>query len=166
MVELFDVAVIGAGPSGAAAALHAVRRGFETVLIDSSEFPRDKTCGDGLTPRGMHQLNQLGVEVNAAYRNKGLKLHGFGTSATAPWPTTYLCAEGTALQRHHLDALLVDAAVAAGATLLAGTPATNPVLEGNRLTEFSVGDTKIRAREVIIADGVRSTFGQKLGRQW
>lgn len=114
----------------------------------------------------MHQLNQLGVEVNATYRNKGLKLHGFGTSATAPWPTTYLCAEGTALQRHHLDALLVDAAVAAGATLLAGTPATNPVLEGNRLTEFSVGDTKIRAREVIIADGVRSTFGQKLGRQW
>ena len=164
MVEHYDVAVIGAGPSGAAAALHSVRRGFETVLIDSAEFPRDKTCGDGLTPRGLHQLNQLGVEVNSSYRNKGLKLHGFGTSATAPWPSTYPCVEGTALQRHRLDALLVDASVAAGAHLLSGAPATDPQLEGNRLVEFSVGEKKIRAKEVIVADGVRSTFGQKLGR--
>ena len=166
MVEHYDVAVIGAGPSGAAAALHSVRRGFETVLIDSAEFPRDKTCGDGLTPRGLHQLNQLGVEVNSSYRNKGLKLHGFGTSATAPWPSTYPCVEGTALQRHRLDALLVDASVAAGAHLLTGAPATDPLLEGNRLVEFSVGEKKIRAKEVIVADGVRSTFGQKLGRIW
>ena len=164
MVEHYDVAVIGAGPSGAAAALHSVRRGFETVLIDSAEFPRDKTCGDGLTPRGLHQLNQLGVEVNSSYRNKGLKLHGFGTSATAPWPSTYPCVEGTALQRHRLDALLVDASVAAGAHLLSGAPATDPQLDGNRLVEFSVGEKKIRAKKVIVADGVRSTFGQKLGR--
>ena len=166
MVEHYDVAVIGAGPSGAAAALHSVRRGFETVLIDSAEFPRDKTCGDGLTPRGLHQLNQLGVEVNSSYRNKGLKLHGFGTSATAPWPSTYPCVEGTALQRHRLDALLVDASVAAGAHLLTGEPATDPQLEGNLLVEFRVGEKKIRAKEVIVADGVRSTFGQKLGRIW
>ena len=166
MVEHYDVAVIGAGPSGAAAALHSVRRGFETVLIDSAEFPRDKTCGDGLTPRGLHQLNQLGVEVNSSYRNKGLKLHGFGTSATAPWPSTYPCVEGTALQRHRLDALLVDSSVAAGAHLLSGAPATDPRLEGNRLVEFRVGEKKIRAKEVIVADGVRSTFGQKLGRIW
>lgn len=166
MVEHYDVAVIGAGPSGAAAALHSVRRGFETVLIDSAEFPRDKTCGDGLTPRGLHQLNQLGVEVNSSYRNKGLKLHGFGTSATAPWPSTYPCVEGTALQRHRLDALLVDASVAAGAHLLTGEPATDPQLEGNLLVEFRVGEKKIRAKDVIVADGVRSTFGQKLGRIW
>ena len=166
MVEHYDVAVIGAGPSGAAAALHSVRRGFETVLIDSAEFPRDKTCGDGLTPRGLHQLNQLGVEVNSSYRNKGLKLHGFGTSATAPWPSTYPCVEGTALQRHRLDALLVDSSVAAGAHLLTGEPATDPQLDGNRLVEFRVGEKKIRAKEVIVADGVRSTFGQKLGRIW
>lgn len=166
MVEHYDVAVIGAGPSGAAAALHSVRRGFETILIDSAEFPRDKTCGDGLTPRGLHQLNQLGIEINPSYRNKGLKLHGFGTSATAPWPSTYPCVEGTALQRHRLDALLVDAAVAAGAHLAEGAPATNPQLEGNKLVEFSVGEKKIRAKEVIVADGVRSPFGQKLGRIW
>ena len=166
MIEHYDVAVIGAGPSGAAAALHSVRRGFETVLIDSAEFLRDKTCGDGLTPRGLHQLNQLGVEVNSSYRNKGLKLHGFGTSATAPWPSTYPCVEGTALQRHRLDALLVDASVAAGAHLLSGAPATDPQLDGNRLVEFRVGEKKIRAKDVIVADGVRSTFGQKLGRIW
>src|SRR5690625_7851938 len=97
MVEHYDVAVIGAGPSGAAAALHSVRRGFETVLIDSAEFPRDKTCGDGLTPRGLHQLNQLGAEVNPTYRNKGLMLHGFGTAAIAACLATYRCDEGTAL---------------------------------------------------------------------
>ena len=86
---LVDVAVVGAGPAGAAAAIHAARAGFDTLLIDSSPFPRDKTCGDGLTPRAVHQLDLLGVEVNATYRNRGLKLHGFGGTVTAPWPATY-----------------------------------------------------------------------------
>ena len=110
-----DVAVVGAGPAGAAAAIHAARAGHDTVLIDASPFPRDKTCGDGLTPRAMHQLDLLGIEVNASYRNRGLKLHGFGGSVTAPWPATYPSQEGTALPRYEFDALLVTAAQDAGA---------------------------------------------------
>lgn len=75
----FDVLIIGAGPSGASAAVHAARAGLQTLLIDASSFPRDKTCGDGLTPRAIHQLELLGVadQVTGDYFNKGLKLHGF-----------------------------------------------------------------------------------------
>ncbi|OFP66273.1 FAD-linked oxidoreductase [Corynebacterium sp. HMSC074C01] len=162
---LVDVAIVGAGPAGAAAAIHAARAGHETLLVDASPFPRDKTCGDGLTPRAMHQLELLGIEVNASYRNCGLKLHGFGGTVTAPWPETYPSHEGTALPRYEFDALLVGAAQAAGAQLLTGT-ATAPQLDGNRLVEFSVGKRRVRARWIIVADGVRSTFGKQLGRTW
>lgn len=113
----------------------------------------------------MHQLELLGIEVNASYRNRGLKLHGFGGTVTAPWPSTYPSQVGTALPRYEFDALLVEAAQEAGAQLFTGT-ATAPQLEGNRLAEFSVGKRRVRARWVIVADGVRSTFGKQLGRTW
>ena len=161
-----EVAIIGAGPAGAAAAIHAARAGYDTLLIDSATFPRDKTCGDGLTPRAMHQLAELGIVVNASYRNRGLKLHGYGGDITAPWPETYPSQVGTALPRYRFDALLADAARNAGATLLTGTPATDPVLEGNRVTSFRVGEATVHAKWIIVADGVRSTFGKKLGRTW
>nr|WP_306507780.1 geranylgeranyl reductase family protein [Corynebacterium sp.] len=162
---LADVAIVGAGPAGAAAAIHAARAGHDTLLIDSAPFPRDKTCGDGLTPRAMHQLDLLGVDVNATYRNRGLKLHGFGGTVTAPWPATYPSQVGTALPRYQFDALLVDAARDAGARLITGA-ATAPELDGNRLTAFVVGKQRVTARWVIVADGVRSTFGKQLGRTW
>ena len=162
---LADVAIVGAGPAGAAAAIHAARAGHDTLLIDSAPFPRDKTCGDGLTPRAMHQLDLLGVDVNATYRNRGLKLHGFGGTVTAPWPATYPSQVGTALPRYQFDALLVDAARDAGARLITGM-ATAPELDGNRLTSFVVDKQRVTARWVIVADGVRSTFGKQLGRTW
>ncbi|MER0102448.1 geranylgeranyl reductase family protein [Corynebacterium sp. KPL2734] len=161
-----EVAIIGAGPAGSAAAIHAARAGYETVLIDSSAFPRDKTCGDGLTPRAMHQLDKLGITVNASYRNRGLKLHGYGGDVTAPWPQTYPSQVGTALPRFKLDAQLVEAATAAGATLISGTPASAPVMEGNRVTSFRIGKQIIQPKWLIVADGVRSTFGKQLGRTW
>ena len=170
MPQLFDVAIVGAGPAGAAAAIHAARAGHSVALLDSAAFPRDKTCGDGLTPRAMHQLDLLGIKVNPSYRNHGLKLHGYGGSVTAPWPDTYPTNEGTALPRHEFDALLVREAVASGATLLHGTAAA-PELDGNRIVSFSVVDGSgatdtMKARWVIVADGVRSTFGKQLGRTW
>lgn len=162
----FDVAIIGAGPAGAAAAIHAARAGYETLLVDGARFPRDKTCGDGLTPRAMHQLEKLGLDVNPEYRSLGLKLHGFGGSVTAPWPQTYPVQTGTALPRLHFDNLVVDAARQAGATLWTGTPATAPELSGNRIVSFRVGEAEVRARWIIVADGVRSTFSKQLGRTW
>lgn len=161
-----DVAIVGAGPAGAAAAIYAARAGWDTVLIDAASFPRDKTCGDGLTPRAMHQLERLGVCVNPGYRNHGLKLHGFGGTVTAPWPQTYPSYVGTALPRREFDHLIVQAAVSAGAELMEGTPATAPEVTHNRLHSFLVGETTIHPRWVIVADGVRSPFGKQLGREW
>ncbi len=165
MEKLYDVAIIGAGPAGSAAAIHAARAGYSTALIDSLDFPRDKTCGDGLTPRAMHQLAALGVDVNPGYRNRGLKLHGYGGSVTAPWPATYPTAEGTALPRTLFDALVRDAALTAGATFIQGT-ATAPEEGANGIASFRVGEDTVKARWVIVADGVRSTFGKQLGRVW
>lgn len=160
-----ELAVVGAGPAGAAAAIHAARAGREVLLIDAATFPRDKTCGDGLTPRAMHELERLGLDINPTYRNRGLKLHGYGGSVTAPWPASYPVSHGTALPRTRFDAALVDAALAAGASLIHGT-ATAPVVTGNRLVSFQVAGEEVKAERVIVADGVRSTFGKQLGRTW
>ena len=57
----YDVAVIGAGPAGSAAAYFLARGGLRVALLDKFDFPRDKTCGDGLTPRTLEVLNSMGV---------------------------------------------------------------------------------------------------------
>lgn len=57
----YDVAVIGAGPAGAAAAYYLARGGLRVALLDKFDFPRDKTCGDGLTPRALSVLDSMGV---------------------------------------------------------------------------------------------------------
>ena len=96
-----DLLVVGAGPAGSAAAAWAARAGWDTVLVDAAVFPRDKTCGDGLTPRAIGELQRLGVEdwLRARTVNQGLRAHGFGqppvgmeqrllhvaTSASAVW---------------------------------------------------------------------------------
>lgn len=165
MSKQYDVAVVGAGPAGAVAALVAARAGMSVALIDGAEFPRDKTCGDGLTPRAVHQFEKLGLSINPRYRNRGLKLHGFGGSVTAPWPASYPASYGTALPREVFDNELVVAATDAGAELLVGQ-ADAPLVVDGELRSFTAGAQEIAARHVIVADGVRSTFGKQLGRQW
>jgi flavin-dependent dehydrogenase len=75
-----DVLVVGAGPAGAAAAAWAARGGLDVVLADAEAFPRDKPCGDGLTPRAIAELDQLGMLgwLDGRARNKGLRAAGFG----------------------------------------------------------------------------------------
>jgi len=58
---MHDVIIIGSGPGGSAAAAELGRRGFDTLLLDKSDFPRDKTCGDALTPRAVRTLAEMGV---------------------------------------------------------------------------------------------------------
>lgn len=167
-----DVLVIGAGPTGSTAALHAADAGFDTLLIDAATFPRDKTCGDGLTPRAIHQLTRLGLaeRVTGNYHNNGLKLHGYGGSVTAPWPDGYYGTVGSAMPRTRFDALLVDAAVERGVSLWQGATAADVEFDGARLAGVVVKhagvEVTVRAKYVLVADGVRSTFGKLLGRQW
>lgn len=128
-----DVLVIGAGPSGSAAAIHAARAGFSVTVVDSQVFPRDKTCGDGLTPRAIAELRRLGLDddILRRNRNRGLKLHGFGGSITAAWPDANEAAFpaiGSAMPRTELDTFLLNAAAEAGAQVFDGVAARRPVL--------------------------------------
>ena len=164
---MFDVVVVGAGPAGATAAIAAQRRGLSTLLIDASPHARDKTCGDGLTPRAIAVLRDLGLEhVLPAYRNKGLKLHGFGGDVTAPWPGGVYPSFGSASPRTVFDALLVDEAEALGAMVWQSCPATGASFSGGTLSTVHTSRGDVRAKWVIVADGVRSPFGKQLGRTW
>ena len=80
-----DVLVVGAGPAGSAAAAWAARAGHDVVLADAAVFPRDKTCGDGLTPRAIAELDLLGLGdwVRGHARNRGLRAAGFGQELAA-----------------------------------------------------------------------------------
>ena len=75
------VVVVGAGPAGSAAAAWAARAGSDVLVIDSASFPRDKACGDGLTPRAVKQLVGMGIPLNSEdgwFPNKGLRIIGGG----------------------------------------------------------------------------------------
>ena len=57
-----DVLVVGAGPGGSAAAYHLARHGVDVLMVDKATFPREKVCGDGLTPRGVRAIQRMGVD--------------------------------------------------------------------------------------------------------
>ena len=167
-MDVFDCVVVGGGPSGAVAAIAAQRAGFSTLLVDASEHGRDKTCGDGLTPRAVHTLRALGLEeVLPAYRNQGLKLHGYGGDVTAPWPDSHYGTFGSASPRKLFDAALIDQATAAGATVWTGCAAHDADFDAHgAITAVHTDRGPVRTRWVIVADGVRSPFGKRLGRTW
>ena len=97
--------VVGAGPAGSAAATWAARSGLEVALADAAAFPRDKSCGDGLTPRAMGELDRLGLGdwTRQHTVNEGLRAHGFGQVLELPWPGGSLPAHGSAVARTELD---------------------------------------------------------------
>lgn len=168
VMDVFDCVVVGGGPSGAVAAIAAQRAGFSTLLVDAAEHGRDKTCGDGLTPRAVHTLRTLGLEeVLPAYRNQGLKLHGYGGDVTAPWPDSHYGTFGSASPRKLFDAALIDQATAAGATVWTGCAAHDADFDAHgAITAVHTDRGPVRTRWVIVADGVRSPFGKRLGRTW
>ncbi len=167
-----DVLVVGAGPGGAAAAAHAVAAGREVTLIDGATFPRDKTCGDGLTPRAVAELDALGLGslLDGRPRIDGLRLAGWGATREVPWPSGRFPAYGSAVARTELDEEIRAHAVASGATMLQGTKAVGAVMAGDRVESVTLagpsGTSDVAVRDVIVADGVRSSLGKTLGRQW
>ena len=167
-----DVLVVGAGPAGSAAAAWAARAGLEVVLADAAVFPRDKTCGDGLTPRAIRELERLGLGdwIRAHTVNHGLRAHGFGQTLLLPWPGGSLPAYGSAVARTELDDHLRTTAIKSGAMGMDSARAVDVRREGGRVAavgfhrdgeRFEVG-----CERLIVADGVRSTLGRKLGREW
>jgi len=167
-----DVLVVGAGPAGSAAAAWAARGGAEVVLADAAVFPRDKTCGDGLTPRAVGELQRLGLEdwLRAHTVNQGLRAHGFGQTLLLPWPGGTLPSWGSAVARTELDDHLRTTAIKAGATAVDGVRAVDVRREGDRVAgvvfKTDDGPLEIGCRTLVVADGVRSPLGKVLGRAW
>ena len=85
-----DVIVVGAGPGGSTAAAYLAERGLDVVLREKAAFPREKVCGDGLTPRAVKQLIKLGIDTSEDagwMRNKGLRVYvGRAEPFELPWP--------------------------------------------------------------------------------
>ena len=164
-----DVLVVGAGPAGSAAAAWAARAGRDVVLADAAAFPRDKPCGDGLTPRAIAELDRLGLGdwVRAHGINRGLRATGFGVVLTLPWPGGSLPDHGGAVPRMELDARIREVALKDGAVPFDGARAVDVERDGERVTGvvFADGHT-VRCRRLIVADGARSTLGRALGREW
>jgi geranylgeranyl reductase family protein len=170
--ERFDVLVVGGGPSGAAAAYWLADRGHRVVIVEKHRFPREKTCGDGLTPRAVRQLTDMGLadELGEFHRFEGLRSIAHGITLELAWPQhAEYPSHGFVVRRRDLDELVAGRAVKAGATFFPATEAIAPVLEDGLLAGAVVhrkesGTTEaIRARYVIVADGANSRFGRALG---
>lgn len=143
--EAFDVLVVGSGPSGASAAYHLSAHGLSVALVEKSSFPREKVCGDGLTPRAVKAVIDMGIDPlgEGFVRADGLRVYGRRVTLNMPWPTLSDWP-GYALvrTRHDFDELLARRAVQAGATLMERTEATTPLMDrgwvaGANLRELS-----------------------------
>ena len=165
-----DVVVIGAGPAGSAAAAWAARQGRDVLVIDGQQFPRDKACGDGLTPRAVAELELLGLGPWLAGRvsSRGLRMSGFGADVEIEWPGPSFPPTGSAVPRTELDERIRQVAVADGAKMLLGVKAVDVEHDsGGRVTSVVLADgTSVGCAHLIVADGVRSTLGRVLGREW
>jgi geranylgeranyl reductase family protein len=174
--EETDVLVVGAGPAGSATAAWAARAGLDVVLADALTFPRDKPCGDGLTPRAIAELERLGMAswLRGRAVNWGLRAAGFGQELYLPWPGGSLPKRGAAAPRLELDAEIRRVALDSGVTPVEGARAVDVVRDGGRVSGvvFATGAQRtaprqtVRCRRLVVADGARSQLGRVLGREW
>lgn len=183
-VRTHDVLVVGGGPSGAACAYWLADAGWDVVLVERKHYPRAKTCGDGLTPRAVRQLSDMGLAgvLSGAHRYDGLRSCAYGMTLELPWPDhPSFPSHGYVITRHDLDQLVAERAAKAGATVWEGAEATAPIVEGPGFEETGAGGSlppcagavvhdrvadrtvEVRARYVVVADGSNSRLGRALG---
>jgi geranylgeranyl reductase family protein len=178
--HVYDAVVIGGGPAGSACGYWLAEAGWDVAVVEKKTFPRVKTCGDGLTPRAVRQLADMGLEDKLAGSHKytGLRAYGFGQSVEMQWPEhPHFPNYGYIITRFDLDGLVADRAAEAGATVLTGTEVVAPLidqaagpvphlanLEGVTVKDKESGQTHaVKARYVVVADGANSRIGRALG---
>ena len=164
-----DLAIAGAGPAGAATALYAARAGMRVAIFDRATFPRDKLCGEGVMPPGRGILAELGLTARVADAGaQALTGVEFGL-AGAParrvaFPPGPAAALGLGVRRLRFDAMLVEQLAAEPRVRLhPATPVWRALLGNGGGPALKTAQGEVRARHVVIADGLRSPLRHQLG---
>ena len=171
--------MVGGGPAGAAAAYWSALAGLKVLVLERKNFPRPKTCGDGLTPRAVKQLHDMGLasQLESAHRFKGLRTSAHGRTLFLSWPRhSVYPSHGFVLRRSELDGLVLRQAEKAGAEVAYGTEALSPILIDGLSRGVNIQDrarderSAVEGRYLIVADGANSRIGRALGcrrnRSW
>ncbi|MFE3175573.1 geranylgeranyl reductase family protein [Amycolatopsis sp. NPDC059090] len=169
-----EVIVVGAGPAGSTVATYLARAGVDVLLLEKTVFPREKVCGDGLTPRGVKQLIDLGLDTSEEagwVRSRGLRILTGDLTLEFDWPDlTDYPPYGVSRTRHDFDDLLAKTAVKAGARLYERTTVTGAITNASGRVvgvEAKVGPEKTavsyRAPLVLACDGVSARLALSVG---
>jgi menaquinone-9 beta-reductase len=168
MAERYDLVVVGAGPGGSSAAYHSAKAGLNTLLIDRQEFPRDKTCGDGLMPHAASEVALMGLADWLDEPHHG-KFTGFSIYTRTAFlrqnvPPSLHGPRGYVVKRQETDAKLLERAISAGADFRAGVRATDLVRSASGavtgIVASKAGESlQFDAPLVVVADGVGGFAG-------
>jgi geranylgeranyl reductase family protein len=187
--DVADVIVVGAGPAGSSVACYLATAGLDVLVLEKTPFPREKVCGDGLTPRAVKALTGMGVpiaESDGWLQNKGLRIIGGGGRIELPWPElSSYPGYGMVRTRLEFDEILARHAQKAGARLLEGVNVTGPLLDdrtgriigvtarqavsgpaegaGRAADPADQPERHFRARLVVAADGNSSRLSVSMG---
>ncbi len=165
-----DVLVVGGGPGGAAAGFWLARRGLSVIVAEKKQYPREKACGDGLTPRAIRQLIDMGFDFDGHHRITGLRAYTGDIRLEMPWPEHSIYPNwGAVVRRADLDMQVAALAEEQGAVVATGAEAI-PTVEAGELTSVTLrrngeDDEILSPKYVVVADGSLSRFGRKLGME-
>ncbi|MCA1839760.1 MAG: geranylgeranyl reductase family protein [Actinobacteria bacterium] len=176
----YDAIVIGAGPGGSSAAYHLAKAGARVLVIEKKQFPRAKTCGDGLTPRALKAMRNMDLDLMDSYQSvRGLRVVGAGGRTLHldfPASTKYP-QKAMVRTRKMFDSELAAKAQEAGATYRFKSEAVAPLFEGTTMTGVKwitkqpdpgggvvkVDEGEVTAPITIVADGASSPFARAMG---
>ncbi|HEX2740900.1 MAG TPA: FAD-dependent monooxygenase, partial [Rubrobacter sp.] len=169
MAERYDLVVVGAGPGGSSTAYHSTKAGLNTLLVDRQEFPRDKTCGDGLMPHAASEVALMGLAdwLDEPHHGKftGFSIYTRSALLRQNVPPSLHGPRGYVVRRQETDAKVLERAVSAGADFRSGVRATDLVRSASGavtgILASKAGESlRFDAPLVVVADGVGGFAGK------